>query len=152
MSITISKIPRSVGKWGVRTGNNNISIMGNKIFDDLFWAVLDITISPVYPRMLRLEGRSEEIVPGSGHDLSSGSLSGISMSFFNILRADRTEILLDDLYAVEGFYKSIGGFLDSCNLRRENCECLVGRVSYEKSEVDKVMRIGQFGEEIEVIG
>src|SRR5579871_40138 len=74
----------------------NVSIMRNKIFNDLGRAILYIHIPPVNPRMFGLHCSRKKVIPCSSQRLSSWSLCGKTVSVFYTLTELNSKIFLDD--------------------------------------------------------
>src|SRR5690349_2997909 len=67
------------------TGHQNISVVSDKVFQNLFRTVNDINIAPINPRMLVRQGGCEKVIPCSAHGLPSRTLGFEGVSLLDIL-------------------------------------------------------------------
>lgn len=131
------------------TRNEDIPVMGHEVLKDGLWAVDNIHISPVNPRMIRLQGGVEQIVTCPANSLTARTLSGKGVSILNVHVHIGPEVLLDNARTAERNLVAL--FLDPIQLRDEEAFGVILGVADEEGQVDKVMRIGQLVEELEVL-
>ena len=72
------------------------------------------------------------------------------MAVFDILAVEPAEVLLDDGDAPEG--DLVGTFLDAFELHGQDSEGIVGRIADEETKVNEVVRVGQLGNQLKVLG
>jgi len=96
------RVPKRKRKKRRHTGNDDILVMRNKILNDAGGAINNVGVPPVYPRMLWFQCRGQQVIPSSGHNFSSRSLSFKPMSFLDTLTRTSSEILFHDQDTVEG--------------------------------------------------
>lgn len=133
-----------------RTGDNNVLVVGDKVLNQAVGALLDISITPVHPRMLGLQCGVEQVVARLGHGLAARSLGGIGMSFLDILAQLVVEVLDNHGGASEG--DLVGAALDAVQLGGKGRVGVVFRVGDEEGKVNQVVRIGQLGQQVKVLG
>ena len=129
-------------------GNKDVAIVQDEIFDDLWWAVVDIYISPVNPAMLWPERCGKQIVPCPRHGFSARALCLETVSIMHFLRKLYLEIFLYDCCRMKC---NFGVALHSLQFL---CQCGLGivlAVAYEKSEVYQVVRICKRADKVEVL-
>lgn len=122
--------------------------MGNKILQNLIGTINDIDVSPVDPRMLRLQGSSQEVVASFAHGLPTGTLCLETMAILNILAKLEAKVLLDHHGTPKG--NLVRTLLNTVELSGEDSEGLIGRVADEEGKIDEVVRIGKLGKELKV--
>lgn len=132
------------------TGNDDISIVGHKVLNDLLGAVHDIDVAPVDPGMVGLQGSGEQVVASSAHGLPARTLSLEPVTILDILTELEAKILLDDRGAPER--NGVGPLLYPVELHGQNSDGVVGRVSDQECDVNEMVRIRQLGEQLEVLG
>ncbi len=133
-----------------RTRNDNVPIMCNEVLEDLLWAVHNIHISPVNPGMFWLQCRREQIISSSSHVFPSWRLCCVSMAVIHGLGGDNPEILFHDQNTVERLAQCVGRLLYSCQFGGKDGKSIIRRVPNQKCEVNEMVRICQFREEVEV--
>lgn len=145
----VSKLFSRDRERGIRlTGNQDVAIMCDKVFNDLLRTVHDINVSPVNPGMLGLQGSRKQIVSGLAHRLSSRSLCGEAVSGLDIHVHGLAEIFLHNQNTVEG--NLVCPLLYSVKFRRENGQGIIRGVADQETKVDEIMGVGKLGEKIEV--
>lgn len=72
------------------------------------------------------------------------------MPIGDVLAQREPEILLHHQRAAEGHV--VGPLLDAVQLGGQHGERVVGRVADQEAQVDQVVRVGQFREQLEVLG
>lgn len=131
------------------TRNQDVTIMRDKVFDDLLGAVHDIDVPPVNPGVLGFQCRGEEIVSGLSHRLPSRSLRGKAVSGLDVHVHGLAEVLLHNHDAVER--NLVGPLLYPVQFRCQNGQGVIGGVANQETKVDEIMRICELGKEIEVL-
>ena len=122
--------------------------MAHQIFDDGDGILHDIDIPPIDPLVLRLQRRIEQIVPGSADSLPSRTLGLEAMSVFHTLGEIVAEIFFDDHgTAVAG---GVAGGLKLLEMVLENLESVIFAISDQEGEVDGLVGVSQFLEELEI--
>ncbi len=122
--------------------------MRNEILQNALGAIHNIHISPIDPRMLRLERRIKQVIPRPADRLPSRALRREAMSVLHLLTGDLPKVLLHDEGAVER--DMICPHLDAVQLARQDGERIVGGVADEEGEVDQFVGVGELGQEVEV--
>ncbi len=130
------------------TGHQDVSIMGNEILNDLFRAVYNVDITPVDPGMLGFQSCGEQIISCLSHLLPAWALGGETVSRLNIHVEVAAKIFFDDRDTVEG--DLICSLLDPVEFGGEDGERVVDGVAYQEGEVDQVVGVCHFGEEVKV--
>lgn len=131
-------------------GDEHVSVVGDKVLDDLAGAVFDVDVPPVDPGMLGLEGGREKVVSGAAHGLSARALGGETVAVLDGLRDMDAEILLDNHDAAEGQVVGLCR-LDALKLLGQDGQGVVGRVANQEGQVDQVVGVGELGDEIKVV-
>lgn len=80
------------------TGHNNVLVVAHQIFENGKGSCLDIDITPVDPGVIRAQSGTEKPVSGLGHELSTASLGGETVTTFDILIDLLAKILLNNGY------------------------------------------------------
>ena len=122
--------------------------MAHQVFDDGDGILHDIDIPPIDPFVLRLQRRIKQIVPRSADSFASRTLCFEAMSVFDTLGEVVAEVLFDDHgTAVAG---GVAGGLKLLEMVLENVESVIFAISDQEGEVDGLVRVGQFLEELEI--
>lgn len=134
----------------LRTGNDDISVMLNEIFDYADWILDNVDIPPIDPFVLRLQGSVQEVVPRSANALPPGTLRFEAVPLLHSLREFVAEVFFNDHYAVTTGW--IRRRLKALDLIFENFKGVILGVSYQKSQIDRSMRIREFRKKSKVSG
>jgi len=138
--------------WGL-TRHEYILVMLYEVFDDALGVLDDINISPVDPRVLRLQRGAEQEVPGLAHSLPPGALEFERVPHSNILTLEHTVVLLHDSDTVERTAQlRVGLVLDTVQLGSEDSQGIIGRVGDQEREIDEFVGIRQLRNELKVLG
>ena len=130
------------------TRNKNIAVVSDKVLNDFGRAIVDVDVAPVDPTVLRLHSSTEKVISSLAHGLSARTLSSETVSVLDILAQMNTEIFLNNGSAVEG--SRVGAILNALKFFGEDGKCVISAVTNQESEIDQVVGVGQFNEEIEV--
>jgi len=135
----------------IHTRNENVLVVSDEVLDDLLRAVDDIDVSPVHPGVVGLQSRVEKVVAGSTNGLATGTLGGKGVPVLDVHVDDCSKVLLDNRRAAECDLL-LRLLLDALQLRREHGKGVIGAVANQEGQIDKLVRVGQFGDEVEVLG
>ena len=138
---------------GELTRDENVLVVLHEVLDDALGALDNIHISPVNPRVLRLQRGAEEEVPGLAHCLPPGTLEFKRVPHGNILAFGQPIVLLHNGDTVERAAElRIGLGLDTVQFRGEDGKGIIAGVGYQKCEVDEFVGIRQLRNELKVFG
>ena len=131
------------------TWNEDISVVHDEVFDDVRRVLDNIHVSPVDPAMVRLHSCREQVVPCLAHGLSARALGSKAMSLLDSLAGGHAEALLDDHGGPEG---SLWVVLHAFQLHCERGHGVIRCVADEEGQVNELVRVGELGEQVEVLG
>jgi len=123
--------------------------MRDKVLNDLIGAIDNIHVAPVHPRVIRLESRSKQIVTSAAHGFAAWTLSLKRVARLDALVQFEAKVLLDNHGAAEG--DMIRTALDALELGGQHSQSIIGAVADQESQVDQVVRVGQLGDQLEVL-